>query len=89
MPEVQQDAEPPEHKLGTDGPKWNFGVDNPKRNPGADAPEYNRMDVEERDFGIDTDSEEVTRRRRKPQLVKKFECPEQGCGKSYSRAEHL
>lgn len=29
------------------------------------------------------------RRRSRKGLDKKFECPEQGCGKSYSRAEHL
>lgn len=29
------------------------------------------------------------RRRSRKGLVKKFECPEEGCGKSYSRAEHL
>lgn len=29
------------------------------------------------------------RRRSRKGLDKKFECPEEGCGKSYSRAEHL
>ena len=29
------------------------------------------------------------RRRSRKGLDKKFECPEPGCGKSYSRAEHL
>ena len=29
------------------------------------------------------------RRRSRKGLDKKFECPEKGCGKSYSRAEHL
>jgi hypothetical protein len=29
------------------------------------------------------------RRRSRKGLDKKFECPESGCGKSYSRAEHL
>ncbi len=36
-------------------------------------------------------SEGHTRKRRRSRkgLDKKFECPEKGCGKSYSRAEHL
>lgn len=29
------------------------------------------------------------RRRSRRGLSKKFECPQEGCGKSYSRAEHL
>jgi hypothetical protein len=29
------------------------------------------------------------RRRSRKGLDKKFECPEEGCGRSYSRAEHL
>ena len=29
------------------------------------------------------------RKRSRKALDKKFQCPEQGCGKSYSRAEHL
>lgn len=29
------------------------------------------------------------RRRSRKGLDKKFECPQEGCGKSYSRAEHL
>lgn len=29
------------------------------------------------------------RRRSRKGLDKKFECPHEGCGKSYSRAEHL
>jgi hypothetical protein len=35
--------------------------------------------------------EEPTRKRRRSRkgLDKKFECPSEGCGKSYSRAEHL
>ena len=38
-----------------------------------------------------TDQPPVKKRRRsvKPNLDKKFECRHEGCGKSYSRAEHL
>lgn len=36
-----------------------------------------------------TDGPSRKRRRSRKGLDKKFECPEPGCGKSYSRAEHL
>jgi hypothetical protein len=35
------------------------------------------------------DSAARKRRRSRKGLDKKFECPTEGCGKSYSRAEHL
>ena len=43
---------------------------------------------EEGDGGDATGSSRKRRRSRKG-LDKKFECPHEGCGKSYSRAEHL
>lgn len=41
--------------------------------------------------GDGTDGPEGARKRRRSRkgLDKKFECPQNGCGKSYSRAEHL
>jgi hypothetical protein len=36
-----------------------------------------------------TDGPSRKRRRSRKGLDKKFECPQEGCGKSYSRAEHL
>lgn len=44
--------------------------------------------------GVDGHSSEADgpsrkRRRSRKGLDKKFECPQEGCGKSYSRAEHL
>lgn len=36
-----------------------------------------------------TDGPARKRRRSRKGLDKKFECPQEGCGKSYSRAEHL
>lgn len=36
-----------------------------------------------------TDGPSRKRRRSRKGLDKKFECPQNGCGKSYSRAEHL
>ncbi len=43
------------------------------------------------DGGNSSNSEGPARKRRRSRkgLDKKFECPEKGCGKSYSRAEHL
>jgi uncharacterized Zn-finger protein len=41
---------------------------------------------------IETKSEEHPKKRRrviKPNSEKKFDCKHEGCGKSYSRAEHL
>lgn len=41
--------------------------------------------------GADGDAPGSSRKRRRSRkgLDKKFECPHEGCGKSYSRAEHL
>jgi hypothetical protein len=43
------------------------------------------------DDGGDGDDAPGSRKRRRSRkgLDKKFECPHEGCGKSYSRAEHL
>lgn len=43
------------------------------------------------DDGNSSQSEGPARKRRRSRkgLDKKFECPHKGCGKSYSRAEHL
>ncbi|KAL2153065.1 hypothetical protein VTH82DRAFT_4220 [Thermothelomyces myriococcoides] len=52
-------------------------------------------DADEKDGGDEgqhssnSDGPARKRRRSRKGLDKKFECPEQGCGKSYSRAEHL
>ena len=52
------------------------------------------LDLDDGDDGGDgnsSGSEGPARKRRRSRkgLDKKFECPEKGCGKSYSRAEHL
>lgn len=39
--------------------------------------------------GNDVGGPSKKRRRSRKGLDKKFECPQEGCGKSYSRAEHL
>jgi hypothetical protein len=48
-------------------------------------------DADDGDAGHSSNSDGPARKRRRSRkgLDKKFECPEKGCGKSYSRAEHL
>lgn len=49
------------------------------------------LELDDGDDGQSSNSEGPARKRRRSRkgLDKKFECPEKGCGKSYSRAEHL
>ncbi|KAF1980127.1 hypothetical protein BU23DRAFT_594458 [Bimuria novae-zelandiae CBS 107.79] len=71
-------------------------VDNPASSPDRDDNRGRRRDRDEADGdngdpndpGDGTGSSRKRRRSRKG-LDKKFECPHSGCGKSYSRAEHL
>lgn len=44
---------------------------------------------EKEDGGDDTGGKPRKRKRSRKGLEKNFPCPHQGCGKSYSRAEHL
>ena len=53
-----------------------------------------REEAESENIGDGADGNDVPgssrkRRRSKKGSDKKFECPDEGCGKSYSRAEHL
>lgn len=50
-----------------------------------------RSDEGDTGDGADADGQGSSRKRRRSRkgLDKKFECPHEGCGKSYSRAEHL
>jgi hypothetical protein len=60
--------------------------------PGDDDGRGRRRDREDDDGGdLDGDATGSSRKRRRSRkgLDKKFECPHEGCGKSYSRAEHL
>lgn len=60
----------------------------PKRvDEGGSGPEDNVDGYEGHSSGADGPSRK--RRRSRKGLDKKFECPQEGCGKSYSRAEHL
>ncbi|KAJ4360448.1 uncharacterized protein N0V89_001011 [Didymosphaeria variabile] len=70
-------------------------VDNPA-SPDRDEDRGRRRDRDDTDgdIGDGNDAAEGTggsrkRRRSRKGLDKKFECPHSGCGKSYSRAEHL
>ncbi len=51
----------------------------------------NADDEQGGDGGNSSNSDGPVRKRRRSRegLDKKFECPHEGCGKSYSRAEHL
>jgi hypothetical protein len=58
------------------------------------SPEESDRDAEREAEGADgpssgNDGPTRKRRRSRKGLDKKFECPQEGCGKSYSRAEHL
>ncbi|KAK4193565.1 fungal-specific transcription factor domain-containing protein [Podospora australis] len=61
----------------------------------SDDKDVDGLDLDDGDDGGDgahsSNSEGPARKRRRSRkgLDKKFECPEKGCGKSYSRAEHL
>lgn len=72
-------------------------IDDKNRGRGRSRPQKDNIDgsVEgSPDGGADghssgTDGPSRKRRRSRKGLDKKFECPQEGCGKSYSRAEHL
>ena len=61
--------------------------------PAQDDSRGRRRDRDDDDGadGLDGDAGGSSRKRRRSRkgLDKKFECPHTGCGKSYSRAEHL
>jgi hypothetical protein len=65
---------------------------------GSDDKDVDGLDLDDGDDGdgggdggnsSNSDGPARKRRRSRKGLDKKFECPEKGCGKSYSRAEHL
>ncbi|KAJ4300500.1 hypothetical protein N0V88_003175 [Collariella sp. IMI 366227] len=62
---------------------------------GSDDKDIDGLELDDADDGDgdghSSNSEGPSRKRRRSRkgLDKKFECPEKGCGKSYSRAEHL
>ena len=71
-------------------------VDNPASSSDHDDDRGRRRDRDDvdADIGDATDHADGVggsrkRRRSRKGLDKKFECPHSGCGKSYSRAEHL
>ena len=52
-------------------------------------PALAERDSDEGDMKMNQPPVKKRRRSVKPNLDKKFECRHEGCGKSYSRAEHL
>lgn len=72
------------------GRRQNRGMDlanSGTKHASGDGTEDAEEHAEEHSSGADEPSRK--RRRSRKGLDKKFECPHDGCGKSYSRAEHL
>jgi hypothetical protein len=79
--------------------KMDTGADSaePPTPASPDSAETSRGRRRDRSDGDDGDGDDIgdgtgssrKRRRSRKGLDKKFECPHEGCGKSYSRAEHL
>jgi hypothetical protein len=90
MPPLAEPPSPDDLKLEPDHDRGR------QRSP-SDDKDVDGLDLDDGDDGDGGDggnssnSEGPARKRRRSRkgLDKKFECPEKGCGKSYSRAEHL
>jgi hypothetical protein len=87
-------AEPPSPDVVKHEPERERG----RRRSVSDDKDIDGLDLDDADNGDDggdgahssnSDGPARKRRRSRKGLDKKFECPEKGCGKSYSRAEHL
>lgn len=84
--QIQQHQTQQPHSAGpTDSPHQDEGSRGRRRTRDN---EDNDEDDGQDDDGTGNGSSKKRRRSRKG-LDKKFECPHDGCGKSYSRAEHL
>lgn len=89
---ISKSKEPNLESYDDRGRRTSPASDTKKSIEGA-SPE-NDVDAEGEGDGVDghsTGTDEPSRKRRRSRkgLDKKFECPQEGCGKSYSRAEHL
>jgi len=92
MPQLQEPT-PPHHV------KQEEEVERGRRRSRSDDKDVDDLDIDDADGDGDGDGDQANssnsegparkRRRSRKGLDKKFECPEKGCGKSYSRAEHL
>jgi len=76
-----------EHSSASGSPGHEDASRGRRRNRESDTGEEDDR-VGEADAGVGAGSSKKRRRSRKG-LDKKFDCPHEGCGKSYSRAEHL
>ena len=84
-PQDRETTSPPELKPEYDGERGrrrSRSAENEGEGQGVDG---------EGNHAGSSNSDGPTRKRRRSRkgLDKKFECPHEGCGKSYSRAEHL
>ena len=90
MPQLQEPTPPHNVKQEDD-------ADRGRRRSRSDDKDVEDLDIDDADGDGDGDQANSSnsdgparkRRRSRKGLDKKFECPEKGCGKSYSRAEHL
>ncbi|MBE3049461.1 hypothetical protein IMZ48_44575 [Candidatus Bathyarchaeota archaeon] len=71
---------PPDLKPGYDGERGRRRSRSPENDDQGDGNHAN---------SDNSDGPTRKRRRSRKGLDKKFQCPHEGCGKSYSRAEHL
>ncbi|KAK4234650.1 fungal-specific transcription factor domain-containing protein [Achaetomium macrosporum] len=89
---------PPQESPSPDNVKQESEHERGRPRSGSDDKDVEGLDLDDADDGEgggdaahSSNSEGPARKRRRSRkgLDKKFECPEKGCGKSYSRAEHL
>jgi hypothetical protein len=92
----RMEAESKDRGRRTNRPNKKDGTDHtspaePDIDVDADAEGEGEVEGEEGVDGHSSGTEGPSRKRRRSRkgLDKKFECPQEGCGKSYSRAEHL
>lgn len=78
-------ASPPDSKPGYDGERGRRR----SRSPENDGEDQGGDGDGNQAHSSNSDGPSRKRRRSRKGLDKKFECPHEGCGKSYSRAEHL
>jgi hypothetical protein len=89
MTQVQEPTPPQNGKLEDDyGPSGRRSTSLDKEMDGNESDQLRDADTKN---GNSSNSDGPSRKRRRSRkgLDKKFECPSEGCGKSYSRAEHL
>lgn len=88
-PSYEYQPSPPQHQHQT----LSKEEEKPRGRERDREPESNKMDITQSNGSgqLSSTTEPPSRKRRRSRkgLDKKFECPQQGCGRTYSRAEHL